>query len=614
MKEKLNYLLSVLLMLTITFTGIVLWNTESVAAATTYNFSGGTGTQDDPYLISTENDLVSLAKLHTSANKKLAANYAGLYYKLTKDLTLTDSTWKDAIGCSANQFKGHFIGNGHTIVNNSTVGLFEYVHTSGLVSTLNVTVTGNAACGIAVKNYGTIEHCNVTGSVTGILITKWGGIANLNYGTIDSCSNNIAITGTEIIGGIAGVNYGTIFGCTNKGNLVGTASGVIIGGIAGQNTSKGRISSCYNIGMISVSDGATGQFGGIVGKSDQNGSISSCLNVNGLPKADGSVQITKIGGAIVGTNSGSLKNCFYLKNDYISGIASDSYSDNCHDLPGQTDAILAADMKKESFVATLNTDGSIFTLPSTSEHPIFEYELDACTVIFQDGMGNALSNTTVKPGSLLELDNVLNNVIDKDGYVFVGWYTNEALTSKWNFDHDLVWGNTTLYPKFLEDGFVLWTGQSISLYPYVAKYLPSSQDLTWTTSNKAIATVASNGKVTANTDGRVTISVFNEITKDSTSVNIYCRNSLKKITINPKKITGAAGTTQEITASIAANGLTYDSIAYWKSNNTAVVKIVETKDKNKTCTVKFMGQGRATLTAVTNSGKKFNFSVKVTAK
>ena len=390
-----------------------------------------------------------------------------------------------------------------------------------------------------------------------------------------------------------------------KVDMIGTSADTVIGGIAGENTSKSSISSCYNTGELGNSSASSSSvvIGGIAGKNDQAAAISYCYNSNDK---------TKTGGAIVGTNYGSLKHCFYLKNEYILGIGYDSYSAETHDLPKQADAKTAAQMKTALFVETLNTDDAVFALFSESAFPVFEYEMPSCKVTFLDSVGNVSLTTTVAPGTSLSAISDLDDIIDKDGFVFVGRYTNESLTSKWNFSHDLVWGSLNLYPKYLEDGFVLWKGQSAYLYPFVAKYLPSSADLTWTTSDKRIATVSATCKVTAKSEGRVTITVFNEITKDSTSVTIYCQNALSKITIPIKTITGTAGKTQTITATIVSNGFTYDGIAYWKSSDTAVVRVVSTSDKNKNCTLKFMGPGKTTLTAVSNSGKKTNFKVIVT--
>ncbi|GLC87628.1 InlB B-repeat-containing protein [Lysinibacillus piscis] len=39
----------------------------------------------------------------------------------------------------------------------------------------------------------------------------------------------------------------------------------------------------------------------------------------------------------------------------------------------------------------------------------------------------------------------------KEGYTFVGWYTDSALTKEWHFDTDYVRGNVTLYAKWVEE-------------------------------------------------------------------------------------------------------------------------------------------------------------------
>ena len=55
-------------------------------------FSGGTGTADDPYLISTAEDMFALAE----AVNKDSEDYEGSYFRLTKDIDLetdADNPW-----------------------------------------------------------------------------------------------------------------------------------------------------------------------------------------------------------------------------------------------------------------------------------------------------------------------------------------------------------------------------------------------------------------------------------------------------------------------------------------------------------------------------------------
>ena len=75
-------------------------------------FSGGSGTEDDPYRISSAADMEALRDSVNSGNK-----YTGTYFLVTGDINLgtdADNTWKPIFSSSA-QFGGVFDGDGHTI-------------------------------------------------------------------------------------------------------------------------------------------------------------------------------------------------------------------------------------------------------------------------------------------------------------------------------------------------------------------------------------------------------------------------------------------------------------------------------------------------------------------
>lgn len=98
-------------------------------------FSGGSGTENDPYLIETPEQLAMLVK---------KGNSSGKYYKLIADIKLNDTSktdWKS----SANEwftgyleFGGHFDGNGHIVS-----GL--YINSDGTYAALFPMVSYNAS-------------------------------------------------------------------------------------------------------------------------------------------------------------------------------------------------------------------------------------------------------------------------------------------------------------------------------------------------------------------------------------------------------------------------------------------------------------------------------------
>ncbi len=284
------------------------------------NFGGGQGTQKNPYIISTPQELAKLAADVNGDN-----TYSGKYFALACDIDLSGKQWT-AIGVYKNMygvviekpFDGTFDGNNKKItglyINNSNTrtdvqGLFGYLGNSGTVQNLrmsgSITVQAHNVGGVIAYNTGIVKGCSFSGTVSA---TVWdtaggnssctvGGIVGCSKGTIISCHNTGMVTATSqstsaspYIGGVVGNTYTSITSCYNIGTVsVMGDSNSYVGGIAGV---VEIISSCYNNGAVSTSGGYTG---GIAGSSI---SITSCYNT----------------GAVTGENSN------------IGGIAGNTYS------------------------------------------------------------------------------------------------------------------------------------------------------------------------------------------------------------------------------------------------------------------------------------------------
>ena len=243
----------------------------------------GSGTADDPYLIYTQEDL-----------EDLRTGSSGKYYKLANDITLTSDWWPIV------SFYGTLDGDGHTIsglnVTGSSTpnlgGIVNSLYGNGTIKNLNVnvSVTSNYASnarvgGIVGYNYGTVENCTFSGSVTGGKINNSnngaiGGIVGLNEstGTITGCINNADVSGQGreklFVGGIAGSNHGVLANCTNTGTISGTltdedanqycgeiwgsetwkTNGGYVGGIAGDTTENAANTDNINAGEVIYND------------------------------------------------------------------------------------------------------------------------------------------------------------------------------------------------------------------------------------------------------------------------------------------------------------------------------------------------------------------------
>ena len=280
----------------------------------------GTGTEDDPYLIESIEDLVAL-----STNTNSGESYTGKYFQITQTLDFNSTKSyvnaeekyvyssesggyvKDANGeaiktlctsgegfipigiCTENYgFEGIFNGNDCSIknlyINRETapenmedyIGLFGYITDSTIE---NLTLTGQ----ITAKNMQYIGRFVGSGD-------------NWDDGVIKNCHNKVNINCLQVsgyIGGIAGNLYGSIENCTNEGNITFEESaGVSAGGIAGHclggSGIDGIIRNCTNNGDImfqrpyeDMSDFAETYIAGICGYN--NGAmIQECINNGGI--------------------------------------------------------------------------------------------------------------------------------------------------------------------------------------------------------------------------------------------------------------------------------------------------------------------------------------------
>ena len=278
------------------------------------NIWAGTGTEADPYQIS---DVDKLTALATQVNGK-GFDYAGKWFKLMKDITLTDE-WTP-IGNSKTAFDGNLDGGQKSIsglnVNTSAqyAGLFGAVGKIAVQSlTLqdgSVTCTNGATswCGGLAGRSGSlllndVHIVNMTingdglGGTGGILgggnasmtaCSNTGGSVSGRYaggltgkGTTESsftfleCSNSAAVTGRLYAGGMTGCDKGASAKFTNCSNAGSISGGERANGIAAMGSS---FIACINAGTV---NGSGGQANGITGEAAD---ITQCGNtgtVNG---------------------------------------------------------------------------------------------------------------------------------------------------------------------------------------------------------------------------------------------------------------------------------------------------------------------------------------------
>lgn len=252
------------------------WDGTEVAT----QFAEGDGTDSNPYIISSPAELAYLAKIVNEGN-----TCAGVYFKLNNDIDLNRKPWipigktKDVLS-----FEGNVDGNGHIIYNLNIdnpegcieVGLFGYVQNNTIQ---NLGISGNSTI------CSSMEKVNA-GSLVGRAFTPSGG----KQVTIKNCfSKAIVIAENSTAGGLIGSLYG---------------SGALI-----------EVTSCYFVGSVTGKSHVGGLIGSTGSKNRIN--IANCY-VAGETNGEG-----RIGGIAVHTNTGTIKNSFFVNGGKDWNNASD---------------------------------------------------------------------------------------------------------------------------------------------------------------------------------------------------------------------------------------------------------------------------------------------------
>ena len=289
MKKRIG---SLLLILTLCFTLLP----TAAFAAETPSFGGGTGTLEDPWLITSQEDLIALAEFLNSGNAETfdtkaagIGNCYGYYFKQTADIDLAEVSW-EPIGYSGSYyFAGNYDADGHSITN--------------AVSTGKVDPDGFATAGIfGWVAFGSVKNLHVK---------------NANFLAIGQ--NNYSY-----VGGIAGVCYGSsIKNCSvvnssleSKRNNNNNCAGSIVGYSTGGTFEK---CAAENNQVKTMAYG-----GGFVGEVDDDpdygagtSTFTNCYTANcSVSSKTDDVQGVSLVGGFVGEMTDSaltVKNCYVYR-------------------------------------------------------------------------------------------------------------------------------------------------------------------------------------------------------------------------------------------------------------------------------------------------------------
>ena len=250
----------------------------------------GAGTDQEPFEVATAEDL---SKVGTGTDGWNLDSY----YIQTADIDLTGYSNWTKIGTYADRFVGSYDGAGFEIKNliiqdsAAGCGLFAYLGVGGHLSNIhlrNVSSAGYQRTGSLVgSNYGTIERCSATGSVSatssycgglvgvnesgGNIFESWcicdvtssysygylGGFTARNYGVITDCYAQGSVTGANELGGFLGRNFATIERCYAAVQVI-ASNPMYVGGFCGYDQGAALRACYYDSQVAGRSDSSKG--------------------------------------------------------------------------------------------------------------------------------------------------------------------------------------------------------------------------------------------------------------------------------------------------------------------------------------------------------------------
>ena len=282
-----------------------------------YYFSGGKGTADEPYLISSAQDLVEMATLINGGQ----AGFGTAHYLQTAhiDLEAYDNFTPIGISTSAN-FKGTYDGGGHIIscltlsnAEERPSALFANCGTGTDIRNLTlydvrINTSYAFAAGLVGHLYrGRVDNCHVSGSVTSTGASdnksQTGGVVGrVNASTVSNCSFKGTVTATSnhtggVVASVDGVSV--VSGCTFKAGS-SVQCNYYCGGIAASlNEASARIENCVCEGSVSSNNWNCGGIVAIV----YRGTVSSCMQSSVSTVTSANYNVGGIVGSVFTSNT-----------------------------------------------------------------------------------------------------------------------------------------------------------------------------------------------------------------------------------------------------------------------------------------------------------------------
>lgn len=514
-------------------------------------YSGGSGTAEDPWLISTVGDLKTLADtINTGASADFDAesdnvgNYHGYYFKQTANLDLSSIANWEPIGYSLNEgryFAGQYDGDGYTIANATSNGKRD---SDGYAT---VGIFGWVLMGSVEKLV--VDHANFT--ATGVNNSEWGGYSyagGIAAGAFVATIRNCTVTNSDIASERSDKD-GNADQNNCAGGVVGYSAGAQFVNCA--SISNRITSQCYGGGFVGENDDANEIEEGtpIAPSTYTNCFVANCSVNATTPDSNGwSFAGSFIG--MLGDQNLALTNCFAYK----TSLSTEETSAYIKDMG--------------VFVGHFYTNGGSYTASIKTENCYY----GECDTTNNKGTATAKEIQDFVNGTVAGL---LGNAFTqgKDGYpVFPVPATGITLN------------HSTLS---------LAVGGSVAL---TATLTPenATDAVVWSSNNTEIAEVSNNGTVTAKALGTATITAT--VGSYTATCEVTVAVPVTGVTLDKETMNLTAGSTATLTATITPENATNKNLT-WTSDNEAVVAVSDG-------VVSAVAAGTANITVTTADGGK----------
>jgi len=320
-------------------------------------YSGGNGSEADPYQIATSEDLLALSNTSLdwsshfiqTANITFNADSSSVDWDGDGDAVwdTEDQAGFSPIGNSTIKFLGFYNGQDHNIENlyinlptSDNIALFGYCSLAGIsnLTLENVSIKGNNLVGslLGYSDRLEVENCHASGKVIGVSEKTGGLIGFARITHVSNCHSSVNVYGgDDYTGGLIAHTETAcdIRNCYSTGAVTNTGYGHSNGGLIGDNATStveycyttsdvdaystytagfagrnagGTINNCYCTGNVTAIS-SSAYVGGFTAYNYSSGEILKCYSASYV---DASIHSSYVGG-FIGNNAGTVSYCFW---------------------------------------------------------------------------------------------------------------------------------------------------------------------------------------------------------------------------------------------------------------------------------------------------------------